>query len=229
MSPDEELVSLYSRLNKVDWRATFEAVFGNWCPYPDEAYARKVGWPVNADGTITTPGVGVVPSRELCEVYDLEKMFKLEDRRAKKRSVHVGFTGTKIGMHPNQRLELAEHLLYLKGLGFTHFHHGDCIGADTQAAKIAKQFGFFIVAHPGHPRDKNNTMYRAFTECNDEVREVKPFIQRDHDIVDETERMIATPAGCTEEIRSGTWTTVRYARKQSKEVHIIYPPEKRAA
>ena len=114
-------------------------------------------------------------------------------------------------------------------MGYTTFVHGDCIGADTQAAVIAKQLGFIIVAHPGHPKDKNNTMYRAFTECNDETREVRPFIQRDHDIVDETERMIATPAGRTEEIRSGTWTTVRYARKQQREIHIIYPPERKAA
>jgi hypothetical protein len=222
---DDEIAALYSRLNKVDWSAVFDALFANWCPYPDEAYARKVGWPVNTDGTITTPGIGRVPSRELIEVDKLERMFKLEDRRDRKRSVHVGFTGTKIGMQPNQRLELAEYLSYLKNLGFTHFHHGGCIGADAQAAKIAKQFGFIVVAHPGHPRDKNNTMYRAFTDFNDEVREVKPFLKRDRDIVDETEQMIATPAGRTEEVRSGTWTTVRYARKQFKAVHIIYPPK----
>lgn len=191
-------------------------------PFPDEAYAKKV------EGMIThvlTRPEGRVPSYERCEIDDLERMYKLEDTRG--RNLHVGFTGTKLGMQPNQRLELAEHLSYLKKLGFTHFHHGDCIGADAQAAKIAKQFGFIVVAHPGHPRDKSNTMYRAFTDFNDEVREVKPFIKRDHDIVDETERMIATPAGCTEEIRSGTWTTVRYARKQGKKIHIIYPPVKK--
>ena len=42
-------------------------MFANWCPFPDVAYAKSVGWPVNEDGTITTPGVGRVPSRELCE------------------------------------------------------------------------------------------------------------------------------------------------------------------
>lgn len=140
---------------------------------------------------------------------------------------HVGFTGTKNGMTDNQKLELAEFLIYLKGLGFTTFHHGDCIGADAQAAKIAKQLGFILVCHPGHPKDKNNTMYRAFTDFNDVMHEVKPFVQRDHDIVDASERMIATPAGRIEEVRSGTWTTVRYARKMKKEAHIIYPPGKR--
>jgi hypothetical protein len=138
---------------------------------------------------------------------------------------HVGFTGTKNGMKPNQREELREYLTKLFELGYRVFHHGDCIGADAQAARIAKDIGFYLICHPGHPKDKNNTMFRAFTDFNDEVREAKPFIARDHDIVDESNTMVATPAG--EEVpRSGTWTTVRYARKRRKSLHIIYPPLK---
>jgi hypothetical protein len=135
---------------------------------------------------------------------------------------HVGFTGTKNGMQSNQKLEFVEYLRYLKGLGYTHFHHGDCIGADAQAARFAKALGFILVCHPGHPRDKSNTMYRAFTDFNDVMHEVKPFIKRDHDIVDAVETMIATPAG-EEEIRSGTWSTVRYAKRMGKPVYIIVP------
>ena len=135
---------------------------------------------------------------------------------------HVGFTGTKIGMQPNQKLEVVEYLRYLKANGYTHFHHGDCIGADAQAAKYAEALGFILVCHPGHPKDKSNTMYRAFTEFNDVMHEIKPFIKRDKDIVDAVETMVATPAG-EEQVRSGTWTTIRYAKKQNKPVHIIYP------
>lgn len=187
-------------------------------------FSRKVDWPIDVYESIPTHGIINVSPRELCEVNDLERMFKLKDNRDGKRSVHVGFTGTRIGMCSNQRLELAEYLLYLKELGFTHFHHGDCIGADAQAAKLAKQFGFIVIAHPGHPRDKNNTMYRAFTNFNDVVHEPKPFANRDKDIVDACDRMIATPAGQTEEVRSGTWNTIRYTRKTGKPMHIIFPP-----
>jgi len=137
----------------------------------------------------------------------------------------VGFTGTKNGMTDSQKFELVEYLRYLKAQGYTEFRHGDCIGADAQAAGLAKQIGFILICHPGHPKDKDNTMYRAFTKFNDEVRESKPFIARDHDIVDETERMIATPAG-EEQVRSGTWTTIRYAKKKGREVRIIMPPVK---
>ncbi len=138
---------------------------------------------------------------------------------------HVGFTGTKAGMQDSQKFQLVEYLRYLKSQGFTHFHHGDCVGADAQAAGIAKQLGFILVCHPGHPKDKTNTMYRAFTAFNDEVRDIKPFIARDHDMVDDTEQMVATPAG-EEQVRSGTWTTIRYAKKKGRDVRIIMPPVK---
>lgn len=131
-------------------------------------------------------------------------------------------------MQPNQKLECAEYLRFLRDSGYTHFHHGDCIGADAQAARFAKALGFILVCHPGHPRDKSNTMFRAFTDFNDVMHEAKPFVVRDRDIVDAVETMVATPVGL-EEIRSGTWTTVRYARRKEKPIHIIYPPRKLAA
>jgi hypothetical protein len=124
----------------------------------------------------------------------------------------------------NQKEHLRGFLTGLLEMGYTEFHHGDAIGADAQAARIAKELGYRLVSHPGHPKDKNNTMYRAFTNFNDEVREAKLFGVRDHDIVDETDRMVATPVSSEEELRSGTWATIRYARKKGKPVEIIYPP-----
>ena len=139
---------------------------------------------------------------------------------------YVGFTGTRNGLTPGQKFELSEYLRYLKNQGFTHFRHGDCIGADSQAANLAKQMGYYLVAHPGHPhKDKNNTSYRAFTKFNDEVLEAKPFLTRDHDIVDLSQHMIATPNG-EEKLRSGTWATIRYAKKVGKPLRIIRPKEK---
>jgi deoxyribodipyrimidine photolyase len=128
-------------------------------------------------------------------------------------------------MTKNQKEELCLYLKLLLEQGYRLFHHGDAIGADAQAARIAKDLGYYLICHPGHPKDKTNTMYRAFTNFNDEVQESKPFIKRDRDIVDETDSMVATPVG-EEEIRSGTWTTIRYAKKKRKEVKLIMPPFK---
>lgn len=136
----------------------------------------------------------------------------------------LGFTGTKNGMVPEQKTAFAALCAQKRSEGFTKFRHGDCIGADDQAATIAAAAGFFIIAHPGHPKDPENTMYRAFNPHSHLVLTAKPFVKRDHDIVDESDELAATPMGHEEIIASGTWTTVRYARKKNKITHVLCPP-----
>jgi hypothetical protein len=115
-------------------------------------------------------------------------------------------------------------ILYQKG--FRRFRHGDCIGADEQAACIAKDVGFYLICHPGHPKDPNETKYRAFTNFNDEVLESFPFLKRDQHIVDGSGVLVAAPYQDYEVRRSGTWTTVRYARSKGTEVMMIYSGRK---
>ena len=140
----------------------------------------------------------------------------------------VGFTGTHKGAGEPQLKELEAKLKALKEDGFDEFHHGWCIGADEQAAKIAKALGFRVVAHPGLAKDPKNMLYRSEWNGNDEIREAKQFIDRDHDIVDETHVMLATPLQREEQVRSGTWTTVRYAKARGRiegdRLFVIKPP-----
>jgi len=128
-------------------------------------------------------------------------------------SSKIGFTGTQVGMTVAQVVSLMKHLRLLEG----EFHHGDCVGADEQASEAASGFGLKTVSHP-----PDNPSKRAFSE-NDETKEEKPYLKRNHDIVDTTDYLIATPRGTAEEVRSGTWATVRYALKQEKLVVIIWP------
>jgi len=140
----------------------------------------------------------------------------------------VGFTGTSKGMTPKQKQQVRERLLAIKqehpeGV---EFRHGLCIGSDDQAARIAKELGYYVIAHPGYnPRNPTSRLFRSDFDGNDEVRPEKPFVKRDHDIVDESDCMIGTPLG-PEEVRSGTWTTLRYSKKKKKPRDIIYPTEK---
>lgn len=136
----------------------------------------------------------------------------------------IGFTGTSWGMTEWQKEQVRQQLLYWQSQGATELHHGLCIGADEQAAVIAHALGYRVVAHPGYsPKNPDNTMYRSDFTGSDETREAKPFIARDRDIVDETDRMVAAPRSQQEETRSGTWTTVRYARKKKREIDMVYP------
>ena len=63
---------------------------------------------------------------------------------------------------------------------------------------------------------------RAFCK-GDETRKQKDYLDRNHDIVDETELLIACPKEPEEITRSGTWATIRYARKKKKKLRIILP------
>ncbi|HET8688494.1 MAG TPA: hypothetical protein VFM18_17925 [Methanosarcina sp.] len=98
------------------------------------------------------------------------------------------------------------------------FHHGCCIGADSEAHHIAVVNRCHLVFHPPINQSKANLSLIC-----DEERPAKEYLDRNHDIVNETDWMIACPKSQTEELRSGTWATVRYARKQKKQIVIIYP------
>jgi hypothetical protein len=128
----------------------------------------------------------------------------------------IGFTGTQQGMTGIQAFLLKCELVYTANC---EFHHGDCVGADAHAHAIASAHAFKVVIHPPIKCNK-----RAWCKgANVTVLPTKDYIARNHDIVDATDMLIATPKTEAEELRSGTWATVRYARKQGKPVVIVYP------
>lgn len=131
--------------------------------------------------------------------------------------ISIGFTGTRKGMSLHQIRVVATILSASDRDRDITVHHGDCVGADEQFHHVAAGYVQKIVIHP--PLDVS---HRAW-ECADESRTPKPYLERNHDIVDESELMIATPNGFSELLRSGTWATIRYARKLKRSLMIIYP------
>jgi hypothetical protein len=143
--------------------------------------------------------------------------------------IRIGFTGTQKGMTILQSSAIIKLFTVLcdsqpgrmcaPDFVEAEFHMGDCIGAD-------KRFWELCQALPptkrliGHIPDNNSK--RAFCKY-DEERKPKPYLERNHDIVDESDYLIATPGERTEQVRSGTWATVRYARKKKKKIILIYP------
>lgn len=131
-------------------------------------------------------------------------------------NVRVGFSGSQEGMTDPQKAALHLWLISMFHEGAA-FHHGDCIGADAQAGRMAWNLGYRVVVHP--PTDPKK---RAFVMPMDELREPKWYLLRNHDIVNETGQLVAAPSGA-EKQRSGTWATVRYARKHGKPVTVVWP------
>lgn len=131
-------------------------------------------------------------------------------------TISVGFTGTRHGMTAPQRRALA---LWLRQLfePQAEFHHGDCLGADAEAHDLAREIGYVIHAHPG-----NSASWRACKPA-DHVYEPRAPLVRNSVIVNMSQVMLAAPHEARELQRSGTWSTVRHARKTSAPLVIVFP------
>ena len=133
--------------------------------------------------------------------------------------IRIGFTGTRRGLTGSQQARLMTLLQgYVSRYLIVELHHGQCIGADEETARMAKTLGCRIVSHP--PTDRK----AISTFAADEYRTPMPYLQRNHDIVDETKFLIATPGEPVEQLRSGTWSTIRYFRqRRGVEPTILIP------
>jgi hypothetical protein len=136
----------------------------------------------------------------------------------------VGFTGARGGMSAYQREQFQS---LVTSLGIRTFHHGDCVGADAEAHDIVSSTlpSCPIVVHP--PTNGTMRAYKVGKSAGSKSLGPKDYIQRNHDIVDSTSILIATPQGGPgSELepgakRSGTWATIRYARSMGRKIYVL--------
>lgn len=115
--------------------------------------------------------------------------------------MRIGFTGTRCGMSAAQKQQLrVVFRAFISASDFARvFHHGAAVGADSEAAEMATQAGLNVIAHPANGRP----------------------LERNKEIVDACDVLVAAPLWDTEQQRSGTWATIRYARKRGKPVVML--------
>lgn len=138
------------------------------------------------------------------------------------RFLKMGFTGTQNGMTVPQYDSFWALMKFWAGLS-NEYHHGDCLGSDSE-------FHLWLVEHHTQPikfvlHPPSNPIKRAFCQYDGliEIKRERYYLDRNKDIVIETDLMIATPKEEQEVLRSGTWATIRYARQLHKPTYIIYP------
>lgn len=139
---------------------------------------------------------------------------------------NIGFTGSREGMNKAQHQALKRLLddFIAEQAATTpdsvpQFHHGDCVGADALSGDVAHDAGYEMHIHP--PSIGTLRAYCA-NRYSATVYDAFPYLTRNKNIVDSTDILVSTPNG-PETTRSGTWSTIRYARKKSKEIWIVYP------
>ncbi len=134
----------------------------------------------------------------------------------------LGFTGTRDQWTSAQENAFERELDRIAEsdlvFGLEEFHHGDCWGSDARASNYVwrEYTACNVVIHP-----PANPCLRAFCE-SDLIREPKPYLVRNLNILREVEHLLATVAG-DEVLRSGTWSTIRKAKKLGMPVSIVWP------
>ena len=126
--------------------------------------------------------------------------------------MRIGFTGSRDGMTESQMLKLRSEFESRKP---SEFHHGDCLGADSDAHVIARLFSdASIHVHPPKVKTMAANLIGSVNYAP------KDYLERNKDIVNMCDVLIAAPSR-PETQRSGTWSTVRYAKKINKPIVIL--------
>jgi hypothetical protein len=107
----------------------------------------------------------------------------------------LGMTGSRKGISDSALKTLQE---FLDTNKIEEGHHGDCRGADTTFHKEITKNKIKSIIHP-----PSNPTMRSFCK-GDESRKPLPYLDRNHEIVDESDELIAFPATKQEVIRSGS-------------------------
>lgn len=134
---------------------------------------------------------------------------------------YLSFTGTRRGITPSQLHSLEAFLPQYHQNGYETLIHGACIGAD-QAVHVHFRRLFAYDIWPSNEEQaawarQNYDPYRDFLHW------IKPPLARNQDIVDAGNLLIAVVATPHEKLRSGTWATIRYARRVKKNRYIFQP------
>lgn len=130
----------------------------------------------------------------------------------------VGVTVTRKGITRAQKSVAMSVLAFMRA---ERLHHGDCRNGDEALHALARGLGIAVEIHP-----PEKGALRAYCAAlpGETVWPEKPYLDRNRDIVGAVGFVLAFPENEEGEIlRSGTWSTVRYARRVERPGIIVRP------
>lgn len=135
-----------------------------------------------------------------------------------KPEIILGVTGTRNGPTRDQTDSIRE---IIDRYSFrSTLHHGCCVGVDEYTTMICRLRDWHIVAHP--PIIKSYFDSHSYNISDVKLQE-KNYLDRNQDIVLDSTILIAIPETEQETVRSGTWSTVRFARTLLRPILIVWP------
>jgi hypothetical protein len=149
--------------------------------------------------------------------------------------LHTGITGTRYLLSSPQLTSLDMVLLKLAARAEREsctlaLHHGCCTGADEASHNIARTHGGIdIYGHPGIDSHGFSPYRMPSTGGFSFIYPEKPYRTRNRDMVSVCCLLVACPAHPEDDPRSersGTWRTVRFARRACKNIIYIWPDGK---
>lgn len=132
----------------------------------------------------------------------------------------VAFTGTLRGMTGQQYDRVCGVYEHLQP---DYANHGCAEGADRGFHGIANK-----IPRGLHPSNEKQHQWALANSRNPDVIHPiilgpRPELKRNLKMVKLSECLIAAPRSTTEILRSGTWATIRYARKAMLPIYICWP------
>jgi len=134
--------------------------------------------------------------------------------------IKIGFTGNRHGLTQHQKEQI---ILILDKYDNIIVSHGDCVGSDTDFHNLCENYrkdniNKNIEIHIFPP---NVSTLRAFNK-GDLIMDEKPYLERNENIVKYSSILIGCPVDKNkEELRSGTWSTIRKAKKHKLDIYIL--------
>lgn len=101
--------------------------------------------------------------------------------------------------------------------------NGLAIGCDEWALLAAKDHGWELEGYPCNIGSQVSTVAVHMVVSHGKYHQSMPPLDRNRLMVGMADRLLAMPAGMEEELRSGTWATIRYARKGQKPITVFWP------
>lgn len=144
--------------------------------------------------------------------------------------MRISFTGTRRGMNAWQKQQLERWLLeyhpkFSRAIGaapLVSAAHGACSGADEEFHLMLRECCGKHVFVSGFP-STSQTRSKLSLDV-DYLAPAKSPLERNPNIVDAgRDLLLVAPRLMSEELRSGTWAAVRYARRKRVKEWIMWP------